>query len=168
LIEGETECGVIAMKLRGLFRGRKRKSGQQEKELSTPESVQVQDLSSKKPIKKTQSVEKWIIRSRGSDGRLRHVDTLRFKPTPKVLSTYGPGEYSLQKSAGGRFSKSEKITIDGTPHKSHSRGLPALDQGSKRPDSFPTAGYHRPSPAAQELSPSITTPPSVPKREKTV
>lgn len=104
------------MKLLGLLRKRKRKNDQEENEPSEPVSVKNQDSSLEKSSEKTDRVEKWIIRSRGSDGKLRHRDTLRIKPTPKVLSTYGPGEYSVQK-VGRKFSKAERIVVTESPQK---------------------------------------------------
>ena len=168
VIEGERVCGVMKMKLSGLQRKPKRKSGQEENEHSESASEKNQNSSSEKSSEKTNRVEKWIIRSRGSDGKLRHLDTVRIKPTPKVLSTYGPGEYSIQKSTGGRFSKGIRITIEETTHDLSSQGLPALNPRSGRLDGLPTAKYPRP-PRAQKdrLSPSIA-PPSDRKRVKGV
>jgi hypothetical protein len=133
-----------------------------------PKDDESSKSSPEEPNVKVTRSEKWIIRKRQANGTLKHLQTLTFRPTKNDLVAFGPGEYSLQKSAGGRFSKSEKITVDGTPHRPHSRGLPALDQGSGRTDRFPTTNYRRPSQAAEELSPSSTTRTGVARREKTV
>ncbi|MEE9115816.1 MAG: hypothetical protein V3U09_02850, partial [Thermoplasmata archaeon] len=107
--------------------------------------------------------EKWIIRKRQADGTLKHLKTLTFRPTKNDLEDFGPGAYSIQKSAGGRFSKSEKITIEGALSEPPSRGPPALDQGSGRSDRPPITDYRRP-PQAPKRLPSPSTTPSIDRR----
>ena len=156
------------MGLLARIRKKSNKSKQRERKPPQPKDDESPKSSPEEPNVKVTRSEKWIIRKRQANGTLKHLQTLTFRPTKNDLVAFGPGEYSLQKTAGGRFSKSEKITIDGTPNRPHPQGLPALDQGSGRPDRFPTTNYRRPSQAAEELSPSSISPPSVAKREKTV
>lgn len=112
--------------------------------------------------------EKWVVRHRLPNGRLKHLCTLRHKPTDKDLAPYGFGEYTVQKSAGGRFSKSEKIRIERTPQDPPSRRLSVPDLGSERLDRRPTREHRRPPQAPTKLPSPSTTPSSDRKMEKAV
>lgn len=143
------------MKLFGRLMRRERK-----KEQPKHEKAGTQESSSDNSHSGARRRDKWIVRHRLRNGRLKHLCTLQNKPTEKDLAPYGPGEYSIQKVAGGSFSKSEKITIEGAPREPPSRPSPALDQGSGQSDRPPITDYRRPPQAPKKL-PSPSTTPSI-------
>ncbi len=141
---------------------------ERKKEEPKHENARTQESSSDNSHRGARRRDKWIVRHRLPNGRLKHLCTLQHKPTDKDLAPYGPGEYSVQKSTCGKFSKSERITIDETPHEPLSRGPPALDQGSGRSDRPPITDYRRPPQAPKKLPSPSTTPPSDHRKEKCV
>lgn len=151
------------MRLLERLRKKRSKTKQEDRKQPRPRHDEKLEPRAEKLDVKATRKERWIIRKRQADGTLKHLKTLTFKPTKNDLEDFGPGAYSLQKSAGGRFSKSEKITIEGALSEPPSRGLPALDQGSERPDGPPITDYRRPPQAPKEL-PSPSTTPSIDRR----
>ena len=156
------------MRLLARLKKKRSETEQGDKKQPRPRHDETLESRAEKLDVKATRKERWIIRKRQANGTLKHLKTLTFKPTKNDLEDFGPGAYSVQKSTGGKFSKSERITIDETPHEPRSRGLPALDRSSGRPDGPPTTEYRRPPQAPKKLPSPSTTPPSDHRREKTV
>jgi len=144
------------MNLWSRLRRRKRKIEKKEKESLRPESAKTRDSGSEKSREKADKVEKWIIRVRGSDGKLRHVDTWKFRPTAQDLVIFGPGEYAIQK-VGRKFSKAEKITIEGTPEERDTSNEVTSTPVSQQLNRALASGPQRPPSVSRKLGHSRMT-----------
>jgi len=120
-------------------------------------------------VKKTENIasEKWLLRVRQADGKIRPISTFEFKPTVQTLGRYGPGTYYIQK-VGRRFSKAEKITIHSSEEEKEIAKIDSLKKVSK---AMPrqVLQYHKRAPKFEPTKPRVTTkklPPHLVRKRK--
>lgn len=95
---------------------------------------------------------KWIVRKRQTDGTIKHVATLEFKPTAQTLKKYGCGSYLVQR-AGGRFSRAEKFKISNPQKEKEGAKVESLAQ---MPQTMPKQITREQKPASKFESKKLT------------